>query len=412
MSETSFEPRYASRASRMRASEIRELLKLLEQPGIISFAGGIPDPVLFPVDEARKAYDEALKKPDSAQRLLQYTVSEGDAGLREWIVRHMASLGVPCTPDNILITNGSQQGLEFLGKMLLSPGDTALTMAPTYLGALQAFSAYEPNYDTLGDETSNRSPASYTELAAKNGGAVKFAYLVPDFANPSGETLSRKGRDHLLALARTLDIPVLEDTAYGALRFEGEPIAPIQAIDIAEVGSIEKSRVIYCGTFSKTLTPGLRVGWICASSAIIRRLVLVKQACDLHSPALNQVVMHHMAETVYDQQVEKARDHYRKKRDIMLATLDASMPKGVHWTKPEGGLFIWVTLPEGLDGAELLARAIKDEQVAFVPGKAFYPDGSGANTLRLSFSQPSEEAIREGIARLGRLFTRVLAEKA
>ena len=226
-----FEPRYATRASRMRSSEIRELLKLLDQPGIISFAGGIPDPALFPVDAVKDAFSAILAEPQTAAQSLQYSASEGYQPLRDWIVGHMATRGVACTADNIVITNGSQQALEFLGRLLLSPNDTALVAAPTYLGALQAFSAYEPCFDTLGLEQGNRTPASYMEAATAAGGTAKFAYVVPDFANPTGVTLSLEGRERLLALSCDLDVPVLEDSAYGALRFEGTDIPTLLALD-------------------------------------------------------------------------------------------------------------------------------------------------------------------------------------
>ena len=396
MTDTSFEPRYATRAARMRASEIRELLKLLDQPGVISFAGGIPDPALFPVEVAKAAYGDLLADPRTATQGLQYSASEGYAPLRQWIVQHMATRGVVCTADNIVMTNGSQQALEFLGRLLLSPGDTAIVEAPTYLGALQAFSAYEPRYDTFTPESSNRTPASYSEQATAAGGSPKFLYAVPDFANPTGNTMSLEARERLMQLARDLDVPVLEDTAYAALRFEGENVPCLQALDIARAGSIEKSRVLYLGTFSKTLTPGLRVGWICASSALIRRLVLIKQASDLNSPAINQMVMHRLATEAYASNVATARAHYRAKRDAMLEALGRHMPDGVTWTRPEGGLFVWVTLPAAIDAAQLLQRAVAEEKVAFVPGHAFFSDGSGRNTMRLSYSLPSVEEIDAG----------------
>lgn len=401
----SWEPRYARRAERMRASEIRELLKLLDKPGIISFAGGIPDPALFPVELAQKAYVDILSNQASASSGLQYSVSEGFLPLREWIVAHMGRLGVPCGLDNIVITSGSQQGLEFLGKLLLTENDTALVTAPTYLGALQAFSAYEPRYDIIRPEDGNRTPQSYTDAAKAAGGAVKFLYAVPDFANPTGETFSLAGRKRLIDLARALDVPLIEDTAYSALRFEGEPVPCMQAIDVAETGSIDKSHVVYAGTFSKTLTPGLRIGWICASDAIVRRVVLIKQASDLNCAAINQMVMYRLASGIYDEQVAKASAHYKSRRDAMLAALETHMPAGVTWTKPEGGLFIWVTLPEGHDGARLLERAVTEANVAFVPGGAFFTDGSGRNTIRLAYSAANEERIAEGIARLGALMT-------
>jgi DNA-binding transcriptional MocR family regulator len=399
----SWEPRYARRAERMKASEIRELLKLLDQPGVISFAGGIPDPKLFPAAEAAKAYAEALASPASASAALQYSVSEGYPPLTRWIAAHMAKLGVPATPENIVVTSGSQQGLDFAGKLLLSPNDTALVTAPTYLGALQAFSAYEPRYDTLRPEHGNRTPQSYREAASAAGGQVKFAYVVPDFANPTGETLTLDARRALLSLADELDMPILEDTAYHALRFEGPAEPSIQALDVARVGSLDASRVVYLGTFSKTIAPGLRVGWVCASRALIRRFVLVKQASDLNVSVINQMVMRQLAETRHEALIEAAIQNYRVKRDAMLAALEAHMPKSVRWTRPGGGLFVWATLPEGMSGAELLERAVRDVKVAFVPGGAFFHDGSGANTIRLSYSLPEPAMITEGVRRLASL---------
>jgi DNA-binding transcriptional MocR family regulator len=396
-----WEPRYADRAKNMGASEIRELLKLLDLPDIISFAGGIPDPVLFPIAEARAAYGEVLC--DSGAAALQYSVSEGYQPLRQWIMRHMGRLGVPCDEDNIVITCGSQQGLEFLGRLLLSPGDTALVTAPTYLGALQAFSTYQPRYDELRPEKGNRTPASYAAGAAAAGGRVKFAYVVPDFANPTGETMSRQARERLLDLATELDIPIIEDSAYAALRFEGEPIPAIQALDIARSGGLDGARTIYCGTFSKTMSPGLRIGWIVAGKPLIRRLVLVKQASDLNSANVNQMVMHKLVQATYERQVTAARAHYRRRRDAMLAALARYMPAGVPWTEPQGGLFVWVRLPDGCDGAALLQRSVEEARVAFVPGGAFFFDGSRRNTMRLSYSLPDEATIGEGIRRLAAL---------
>ena len=398
-----WEPRYAARAERMRASEIRELLKILDQPGVISFAGGIPDPALFPTAEVRQAYASVLTDEATAASCLQYSPSEGYLPLRRWLVGHMAELGVPCDEDNIVITCGSQQALEFLGRLLLSPGDTALVTAPTYLGALQAFSAYEPRYDELRPEQGNRTPASYADAAQYAGGEVKFAYVVPSFANPTGETLSRGARERLLDLAVELDIPIIEDAAYAQLGFEGEVIPPIQALDVARCGGIDQARTIYCGTFSKTLSPGLRVGWIVAPKPIIRRLVLIKQASDLNSATVNQIVMHRLAEAVFSRQVEQARDHYRRRRDWMLAALARHMPPGVTWTEPRGGLFTWVRLPEACDAAELLRRSLAETGVAFVPGAAFFHDGRGRNTMRLSYSLANQDQIERGIAALAQL---------
>ncbi len=398
-----WEPRYADRAAGMRASEIRELLKVLEQPDIVSFAGGIPDPALFPVEAVREAYASVLASQTHAAAALQYSVSEGTFGLREWLAGNMTALGIACTPANIVITSGSQQAIEFLGKLLLSPGDTALVTAPTYLGALQAFSACEPRYDELRPEDGNRTAASYHEAASAAGSAVKLAYVVPDFANPTGETLTLAARERLLDLARELDIPVIEDAAYTALRFDGEGVPPLAALDIRHTGSIDRSRVIYCGTFSKTLTPGLRTGWICAAAPVVRRLVLIKQAADLNSAAINQMVMLEVARSSFEEQVARAREHYRAKRDAMLAALKEHMPAACNWTAPDGGLFVWVTLPADIDATQLLQRAVTEAKVAFVPGRAFFTDRTSGNTMRLSYSLPDVASIGEGIRRLGAL---------
>lgn len=393
---------FASRAEGMRASEIRELLKLLDQPDIISFAGGIPDPALFPDAAIRSAYAGILGDEVQGPQSLQYSVSEGYLPLRSWLAQHMTGLGVPCDADNIVITLGSQQGLDFLGKLFLSAGDTALVTAPTYLGALQAFNAYEPRYDVIAP--ARNSGAAYRDRAAS--GRVALAYVVPDFANPTGETMHEPARRDLLALAAELGIPLIEDAAYSGLRFDGAPVASCLALDIQGCGTIDCSRVVYCGTFSKTIAPGLRVGWICASRHLVHKIVLVKQASDLHSATLNQMVMHRVVQTDYAGQIARIVEAYAARRDAMLAALERFMPPGVNWTKPQGGMFIWVTLPEGHDGAAMLAAALEQERIAFVPGAAFHVDGSGRNTIRLSYSLQPGPRIIEGMRRLGDLVAR------
>ncbi len=393
---------FATRSSRMKASEIRELLKLLDRPDIISFAGGIPDPALFPDQDFKAAYADIFSGP-AVNAALQYSVSEGYKPLREWLVAEMGKIGVACTADNVFIVSGSQQGLDYLGKLFLSPNDTALVTWPTYLGALQAFNAYEPTYDQL-TLTGNRTPESYRKAAQAAGGKVKFAYLSSDFANPTGETVDRAAREKLIDLADELDIAIIEDAAYQSLRYDGEAIPPILALELKRKGGdINHTRTIYCGSFSKTLAPGLRVGFVVANHDIIRKLVLMKQAADLHSSTINQMAIAHVAERGFEAQVKKIKAAYSKRRDAMLQALGKYMPAGVSWTKPEGGMFIWVTLPEGQDGASLLAKAIEKKKVAFVPGKAFHADGSGANTFRISFSCADEKTIDEGISRLGAL---------
>jgi DNA-binding transcriptional MocR family regulator len=385
----------------MKASEIRELLKLLDRPGILSFAGGIPDAALFPKAEFAAAYSQVLT--EAPNQALQYSVSEGYLPLRHWIAGEMAKIGVVCGPENVLITSGSQQALDYLGKLMLSPGDTALVGWPTYMGALGAFNAYEPRYDRLQIRT-NRAAEDYQAAAEVEGGRVKFLYLSPDFANPTGETVDREGREKLLDLAEELDCMVLEDAAYQSLRYDGDPVPPILALELARKGDLEACRTVYCGSFSKTLSPGLRVGWVVAASPVIQQLVLMKQAADLHSATINQMAIHKVAEDCFDAHVDKIRAAYRTRRDAMLEALARHMPEGVHWTRPEGGMFIWLTLPRGTDAADLLARAIEEQNLAFVPGRAFHADGTGENTLRLAFSCADGAMIEDGMNRLGALF--------
>jgi DNA-binding transcriptional MocR family regulator len=322
----------------------------------------------------------------------------------------MGKLGVACDENNILITSGSQQALDYLGKLFLSPGDTALVTWPTYLGALQAFNAYEPAYDQL-TPNGNRTPDSYRTTAAQAGGKVKFAYLSADFSNPTGETVDRAGREKVIALANELDIAIIEDAAYQSLRYDGDAIPPILALEIAQKGHINDTRTIYCGSFSKTLAPGLRVGFVVGNAPVIRKLVLMKQAADLHSSTINQIAITQVAERGFDAQVAKIKAVYSKRRDSMLAALEKHMPQGVSWTKPEGGMFVWITLPKGMDGAALLAKSLESAKVAFVPGKAFFADGSGANTFRVSFSCANDEMIEEGIGRLGALIASEIGGK-
>ncbi len=401
---------FATRSSRMRASEIRELLKLLDKPDIISFAGGIPDPKLFPDEQFKAAYADIFSG-EGVGAALQYSVSEGYKPLREWLQREMGRIGIDCMADNIFITSGSQQALDYIGKLFLSPKDTALVTWPTYLGALQAFNAYEPTFDQL-TLSGNRTPESYRSAAQKAGGEVKFAYLSSDFANPTGETVDRAGRERLLAMAEELNVAVIEDAAYQHLRYEGEATPPILSLEIARKGSIENTRTIYCGSFSKTLAPGLRVGYVVAATPVVRKLVLIKQAADLHSSTINQIAIAHVAARYFHEQVAKIRAAYSGRRNAMLAALDRYMPAGTVWTRPEGGMFIWVTLPDGMDGAALLARSVETEKVAFVPGQAFFADRSGTNTIRLSFSCADEAMIDEGIKRLGRLIGGAIAAAA
>lgn len=395
----SLEHIFATRTGRMKASEIRELLKLLDQPGILSFAGGIPDPKLFPSEEFAAAMADIMAHGSAIA--LQYSVSEGYLPLRKWLAGQMTRIGVPCDAEHILITSGSQQALDYLGKLFLSPGETALVKWPTYMGALGAFNPYEPRYDQL-SISGNRSAKDYDAEARSAGGQVKFAYVSADFSNPTGETVDQRGREDLLDMGEELGCAIIEDAAYQALRYEGQDVPPILAMELARKGNLDDCRTIYCGSFSKTMSPGLRVGWVVAARPVIQQLVLMKQASDLHSATLNQMVVHRVAEACFDDHVTMLRAVYGQRRSAMLKALARHMPDGVSWTRPEGGMFVWLTLPRGLDGADLLAHALEAEKLAFVPGRAFFADGSGGNTLRLSFSCANEVEIEDGMARLGR----------
>jgi DNA-binding transcriptional MocR family regulator len=390
-----WESHFASRASRMAASEIRELLKLVDDPEVISFAGGIPDPALFSAAALAAAHRRILEDPRRAAQALQYSISEGYPPLRHWIAGHMASLGVACGPEHILITSGAQQALDFIAKLFVSPGDEVLVARPTYLGALQALGAYEPVWGALPRRGDNR---------AEVGGSARrtaLGYVMPDFQNPTGESLDLDERLRLLEAARALDLPLMEDAAYSALRYDGAPLPPLLALDAKD--GVDAARVLYCGTFSKIVAPGLRLGWVAAPLPVIRRLVLIKQASDLHCASLSQMAMHEVIVEGFPDGLAPIRATYRARRDAMLAALRREMPPGVRWTEPQGGMFIWLTLPEGQDTAALLARAIAEARVAFVPGRAFHCDGTGAHTLRLSFSLAAPAQIDAGIARLGAL---------
>ena len=397
--------RFGQRMARVRANEIRELLKLLDQPDILSFAGGIPDPELFPADRIQAGYDAILADRDLAGQALQYSVSEGYLPLRRWIVERMAAAGVDCDEANILVTAGSQQALDLLGKLFLNRGDTVMVARPTYLGALQAFNAYEPAYLDLpaGALSHPIDPEGLMAGRAPRG----LAYFVPDFANPTGQSLSLAEREALLDLVERLDMTLIEDAAYRELRFEGEALPTLLALDIARSGSIEAARTLFCGTLSKTLSPALRIGWVCGPRAVIEKLTLLKQGSDLHVSTINQMVAHRAVSEGYEQHLSLLRGAYGAKAATILAALDRHMPPGVTWSRPQGGMFVWLQLPEGLDGKLMLARALAEERVAFVPGEPFFAEVAAANAIRLSYSLPSAAQIEDGVARLARLIARM-----
>ncbi|KQW70388.1 GntR family transcriptional regulator [Phenylobacterium sp. Root77] len=401
---TDWAQRFSDRMSRVRANEIRELLKLLDQPDILSFAGGIPDPGLFPAERIQAGYDAILADPDLSRQALQYSVSEGYLPLREWIAERMAAHGVPCGPDNIMLTAGSQQALDLLGKLFISPGDTVMVARPTYLGALQAFTAYEPSYLDLPEDALSGDCDAQALMAGR--APRPLGYFVPDYANPTGESLPLAQREALLDLADRLDMTLIEDAAYRELRFAGEIHPSLLALDVARSGSIEQARTLFCGTFSKTISPALRLGWVCGPRAVIEKLVLLKQGSDLHVSTINQMVGWRTVTEDYEQHLSRLRNAYGAKAQATLDALDRHMPQGVTWSKPEGGMFVWLRLPDGMDGKHLLERAIAEERVAFVPGEPFFAEVPSTNAIRLSYSLPTAAEIDDGVARLAQLIAR------
>ncbi|HEY2661915.1 MAG TPA: PLP-dependent aminotransferase family protein [Caulobacteraceae bacterium] len=397
--------RFSDRMVRVRASEIRELLKLLDQPDITSFAGGIPDPSLFPTQRIQDSYDQILADPDLAGQALQYSVSEGYLPLRQWIAERMRRDGMACHEHNVLLTAGSQQALDLLGKLFLSRGDTVMVARPTYLGALQAFNAYQPAYLDLPECA--LAPGDAPDAAFDERARRSLGYFVPDFANPTGQSLTLAEREALLDLAERLDMTLIEDAAYRELRFTGEALPTLLSLDIARSGSIEAARTLLCGTFSKTLSPALRMGWVCGPHAVIEKLVLLKQGADLHVSTINQMVTHNAVSEGYDQHLGRLRSAYGAKATLLLAALERHMPDSVTWSAPQGGMFVWVRLPRGMDGKVLLERALAEERVAFVPGEPFFAEVPSANAIRLSYSLPTDAQIEDGVARLGRLIARV-----
>lgn len=398
---------FAGRVAGMSASEIRELLKLLQRPEIISFAGGIPDPNFFPAAAVNRAYQKVFESNEGAGAALQYTISEGHTPLREWICNYMGRKGVNIGIDEVLITSGSQQALEFIGKLLIGPGDLVAVTKPTYLGALQAFSPYEPTYVSVGMDEDG---PIIEELAAALAQKPKLFYLVPDFQNPNGITVSLERRLAIIDLCAAAGVPVVEDAAYAELRYDGEPLPALAGIDAARNGG-SPGQVIYCGSFSKTVVPALRVGWICAPQQVVERVVLMKQAADLHTSTINQIVLHDVVSQVFDSHIRFLRENYKQRRDAMLSALESEFADrdDIRWTRPQGGMFVWLELPEGMDGAALLKQAIEQANVAFVPGAAFFADRSGTNTIRMSFSATTPERIREGIARLAKLLKQTIS---
>jgi 2-aminoadipate transaminase len=388
----------STRMSRMTTSAVREILKVAERPDILSFAGGLPAPELFPIDAVSRAHSEVFAR--EGQAALQYSTTEGFLPLREWISARMGQRGLTVPPDQLLITNGSQQGIDLVGKVLLDRGDTVVVENPSYLAALQAFSGFEAKLAVVGSDDLGMKVDELEEVILRE--KPKLIYVIPEFNNPKGTSLAQERRLQLVRLAQKHRVPVLEDDPYGEIRFRGETPKPLAALD-------DQGVVIYLSTFSKTLAPGMRIGWIAMPKSLVRGLTISKQATDLHSSTVSQRAIAHLLETFdLDGHLAKIRDVYRVRGEAMLRALETELPKGTRWTRPEGGLFIWVRLPDGLDTQKLLPRAL-DQKVAFVPGHAFFAANPEPEYMRLNFSNRPEPLIAEGMARLGRVVKDALA---
>lgn len=385
----------------IKASEIREMLKLTQKPEVISFAGGLPAPELFPVEEMKKTLAKVME--EYGRVALQYGPTEGFEPLRVKILDRMAKVKVNnLTTDNILITSGSQQGLDFMAKAFIDPGDVILCESPTYLGAINAFKAYEPRFVEI-ETDDDGMIIEDLERALKENENVKFIYVNPDFQNPSGRTMSIERRKGLVQLANKYNVAIVEDNPYGELRFEGEIYPAIKHYDT-------EGRVIFLGTFSKVFSPGVRLGWIAADKEVLHKFVLIKQGADLQSSTLDQIAVYKFLED-YDIEahIEKIKKVYKRRKDLMLNTIKEEFPEGIKVTNPDGGLFTWVVLPEHINARELAMKAL-EKNVAFVPGGSFFPNGGHENTFRVNYSNMQEDRIVEGVKRLAEVLKEALKE--
>ncbi|MES2074993.1 MAG: PLP-dependent aminotransferase family protein [Pseudomonadota bacterium] len=380
--------RFAERAEQLQSSFIREILKITQQPEIISFAGGLPSPATFPVDEMKVAFDKVLT--NSGKVALQYGPTDGYLPLRQWIADSLSANGVKIVPEQVLMTSGSQQALDLLGKVLIDEGSRVLVETPSYLGALQAFSVYRPEFVSVDTDEHGLVPESLDKVAQ----GARLLYALPNFQNPTGRTLSLERRHQLVETCARLGLPLIEDDPYGALSYKGAP---------PKMVAMNPDGVIYMGSFSKVLTPGIRLGYVVAPLPLVRRLELAKQAADLHTSQLTQMVVHEVIKDGFlDRHIPQIRTLYGDQCQCMLDAMEQHFPASVTWTKPEGGMFIWVTLPKHINAMKLLDEAIA-AKVAFVPGSPFYANEPETNTLRLSFVTVSPERIRTGIEILGKL---------
>jgi len=388
---TEWDDKFCDRCSLMGSSIIREILKFTQMPDMISFAGGLPAPELFPIREFEEACAHVLRT--DGQRALQYSLTEGYGPLKEALAERMGKYGVTAGPDNILLTNGSQQALDLIGRVFIGTGDVIVTGQPTYLGALQAWRVYGPRI--IGVPVDDEGMEMDALEAVLKAESPKFIYILPNFHNPKGVTLTLERRKKLVELAAKYGTPLIEDDPYGELRFEGEDLPPIMVL--------HKQNVVYLSTFSKILAPGIRLGWVVAPETIIGQLVLAKQSTDLHTSTLIQMITHDIVKRgILKAHAKEIRRVYGERRRLMTTQMEEHFPKSVKWTKPEGGLFLWVQTPEHINTMELLETAVENK-VAFVPGTVFYPDETGHNTLRLNFSNAKPDRIVEGIERLGKV---------
>ena len=379
---------FSDRAKTLQSSIIREILKDSSKPGIINFAGGLPAPELFPIDEIRAACMRVLDKygPES----LQYSLTTGVPLLKKFIAERMSVKGLEYSPETIQITGGSQQGLDIVGRVFIQPGSVVLTEEPTYLGALQAFSFYHAKFVSVKTDENGMIPSDLEEKIRLHNPV--FIYLVPNFQNPSGITMSASRREAVVALAKKYDLPIVDDNPYGELRFSGEPVPSLKVLG--------GQHVIQLGTFSKIISPGLRVAWIAADTEFIGFCERMKQACDLHTTTFSQYVIYEFAKDgALDRHIERIKNAYGRRRDLMLEALDKYLDNGASWTTPDGGLFLWIKLPEGFSANDLLPTALK-AGIAYVPGRYFYSQIPDDTTLRLNFCNANEENIVEGVKRL------------
>lgn len=393
-----WEDLFSTRGHRIKSSAIRELLKVTEQPDFISFAGGFPAPELFPVKEVAETIGKVMR--EMGPQALQYSATEGYRPLRQWVADYMRAVGVPATVENVLITTGSQQALDLLGRVLINKDDPVAVETPTYLAALQAWRVYGASFLGIPSDMSGINPDYLENNLLKK---PKLLYSIPNFQNPTGATLPLKRREALMAWCQKERVCLIEDDPYREIRFEGRFLPRLIEIDAATRNEdVYRGQVVYLSTFSKVLAPGLRVGAVVAHPELLTRLVQAKQAADLHTPTLNQMVCYELAKLGFlKEQARKVAEVYKERRDVMVEEVERTFPKGTLVGVPEGGMFLWVTLPEGMDADRIWQKAL-EQKIAFVPGAPFFPEHPKKNTLRLNFSNSDPETIREGMARLNR----------